>query len=276
IPNMDGFPNGRRLEDDVTTIELQAVGGVVLAAIGLWYDDFQPGGSPVTPNLVKVLGFNAGVTKNDTTFKAAFPFEQDPWRGFLGNQYVGPQSTTTVPLSATVTDYNCSTGDITFGRIGGDPARAVEFSAAGVVNGVYGPSVNRQIEFGVRNDPNTKFIVVNVRYVGDPSSRASYTFNFREFCAKARISAEGGEPLSVRVLGNPTPGNEVTVEVRGASGKSLQIQVSDSQGQRFGQQTVGLAGAVERRTVRLGQRPGVYFLQVSTPNERQTIKVVRH
>ena len=42
IPNMDGFPNGRRLEDDVTRIELQAVSGVALAAIGLWYDDFDP------------------------------------------------------------------------------------------------------------------------------------------------------------------------------------------------------------------------------------------
>src|SRR5205085_10315475 len=38
IPNMDGFPNGRRLEDDVTRIELQAVSGVVLAAIGLPYE----------------------------------------------------------------------------------------------------------------------------------------------------------------------------------------------------------------------------------------------
>jgi hypothetical protein len=46
IPNMDGFPNGRRLEDDVTRIELQAVGGVVLAAIGLWYDDYKPGVRP--------------------------------------------------------------------------------------------------------------------------------------------------------------------------------------------------------------------------------------
>jgi hypothetical protein len=82
IPNMDGFPNGRRLEDDVTTIELQAVGGVVLAAIGLWYDDFVPSGSPVTPNLLKVLSFNAGVTKNDTTLKASFPYVQNPWRGF--------------------------------------------------------------------------------------------------------------------------------------------------------------------------------------------------
>jgi hypothetical protein len=83
IPNMDGFPNGRRLEDDVTTIELQAVGGVALAAIGLWYDDYKlDGSSPVTTNLVNVLSFSAGPTKNDTTFKTAFPYVQTPWRGF--------------------------------------------------------------------------------------------------------------------------------------------------------------------------------------------------
>jgi hypothetical protein len=84
IPNMDGFPNGRRLEDDVTTIELQAVGGVVLAAVGLWYDDFVPGttASPVTPRLVANLGFSAGPTKNDAPFRAGFPYMAAPWRGF--------------------------------------------------------------------------------------------------------------------------------------------------------------------------------------------------
>jgi hypothetical protein len=84
IPNMDGFPNGRRLEDDVTTIELQAVGGIVLASLGLWYDDFKPGtsASPATPSLMNVLNFSAGVTKNDTTLRASFPYEQMPWRGF--------------------------------------------------------------------------------------------------------------------------------------------------------------------------------------------------
>jgi hypothetical protein len=82
IPNMDGFPNGRRLEDDVTTIELQAVAGVALAAIGLWYDDYNGSGSPVTPQLQSVLGFTAGPTKNDTTFKVVFPYVQTPWRGF--------------------------------------------------------------------------------------------------------------------------------------------------------------------------------------------------
>ena len=81
IPNMDGFPNGRRLEDDVTRIELQAVGGVVLAAIGLWYDDFTAGGSPVTNGLLNTLNYSTGVEKNDTTFKAAFPYVQSPWRG---------------------------------------------------------------------------------------------------------------------------------------------------------------------------------------------------
>ena len=82
IPNMDGFPNGRRLEDDVTRIELQAVSGVVLAAIGLWYDDYVAGSpNPVTPKLLAVLNYNTGINNNDTTFKTSFPFVQTPWPG---------------------------------------------------------------------------------------------------------------------------------------------------------------------------------------------------
>ena len=84
IPNMDGFPNGRRLEDDVTTIEVQAVAGVALAAIGLFYDDYTPNvtASGVTTQLNTVLKFNAGPTANDTTFNSSFPYVQAPWRGF--------------------------------------------------------------------------------------------------------------------------------------------------------------------------------------------------
>ncbi|MDX2249650.1 MAG: DUF4331 domain-containing protein [Bacteroidia bacterium] len=84
IPNMDGFPNGRRLEDDVTRIELQAVAGVVLAAVGLWYDDYSPENpeaSPVTNQLLNVLQYSTGVEKNDTTFKSSFPYLASPWRG---------------------------------------------------------------------------------------------------------------------------------------------------------------------------------------------------
>lgn len=83
IPNMDGFPNGRRLEDDVTRIELQAVSGVVLAAVGLWYDDFVPGesASPVTEDLLNVLTYTTGVEANDRPFQDRFPYLALPFAG---------------------------------------------------------------------------------------------------------------------------------------------------------------------------------------------------
>ncbi|MEZ5040056.1 MAG: DUF4331 family protein [Saprospiraceae bacterium] len=82
IPNMDGFPNGRRLEDDVTRIELQAVSGVVLAAIGLWYDDYTAGdANPVTQDLLDVLTYTTGVEANDKAFEKTFPYLAEPWAG---------------------------------------------------------------------------------------------------------------------------------------------------------------------------------------------------
>lgn len=83
IPNMDGFPNGRRLEDDVTRIELQAVGGAVLAAVGLWYDDYDPetSMSPLTDDLLNVLSFSTGVERNDAEFTSSFPYLAQPWSG---------------------------------------------------------------------------------------------------------------------------------------------------------------------------------------------------
>ncbi|MFK7981661.1 MAG: DUF4331 domain-containing protein, partial [Saprospiraceae bacterium] len=83
IPNMDGFPNGRRLEDDVTRIELQTVGGAVLAAIGLWYDDYDPmtSPSPVTQDLLNVLTYTTGVETNDKAFTGGFPYVAQPHSG---------------------------------------------------------------------------------------------------------------------------------------------------------------------------------------------------
>ncbi|CAN5785603.1 hypothetical protein BH10BAC2_BH10BAC2_35940 [soil metagenome] len=80
IPNMDGFPNGRRIQDDVTRIELQAVAGVALAAIGLPYDDYN-GTSLVTPQLENVLTYHTGVNKNDIKYLDQFPYVQMPWSG---------------------------------------------------------------------------------------------------------------------------------------------------------------------------------------------------
>ncbi|NNF57633.1 MAG: DUF4331 family protein [Rhodothermaceae bacterium] len=84
IPHMDGFPNGRRLEDDVTTIELQAVGGLVLAAVGVPFDDATAGdySDLLSPNLLSALGFVAGPTKNDLPLGTTFPYMANPHRGY--------------------------------------------------------------------------------------------------------------------------------------------------------------------------------------------------
>ncbi len=84
IPHMDGFPNGRRLEDDVTGIELQAVGGLVLAAVGLPFDDATSGAYAdlASPFLLDALTFLPGPTKNDLPIRAAFPYLPNPHNGY--------------------------------------------------------------------------------------------------------------------------------------------------------------------------------------------------
>jgi hypothetical protein len=69
----DGFPNGRRLADDIVDIELRAVaegyGPILNAALGL------PNRTP--NNLV-----GDGVDRNDEMFQLTFPYLADPHQGY--------------------------------------------------------------------------------------------------------------------------------------------------------------------------------------------------
>jgi hypothetical protein len=72
-----GFPNGRRLADDVTDIELRALAGA----------------TPFTPQFNKspnnILG--DGVDTNDKPFLTTFPYEASPWQGYDHTHHrVGP------------------------------------------------------------------------------------------------------------------------------------------------------------------------------------------
>ena len=86
MPHMDGFPNGRRLEDDVTGIALQAVGGLVLTAVGVLEDDFTGSdyadGGLITPRTLTELAFLAGPTQNDLPIRSDFPFLANPHSGY--------------------------------------------------------------------------------------------------------------------------------------------------------------------------------------------------
>lgn len=63
--NMAGFPNGRRLADDVTDIELRVLAGTL-------------SGRNVAPN--NQLG--DGVPANDVAFNTTFPYLARPHEGF--------------------------------------------------------------------------------------------------------------------------------------------------------------------------------------------------
>jgi hypothetical protein len=67
-----GFPNGRRLQDDVTEIELLAVAGAAYPV--LTDDTFN-----FDPSLIKVL--NDGIDKNDLPFQSTFPYIALPNNG---------------------------------------------------------------------------------------------------------------------------------------------------------------------------------------------------
>jgi hypothetical protein len=68
-----GFPNGRRLQDDVTEIELLAVAG---AAYSVLADDVFE----FNPDLIGVL--NDGLDTNDVPFHEEFPYLATPHQGF--------------------------------------------------------------------------------------------------------------------------------------------------------------------------------------------------
>lgn len=70
----DGFPNGRRLIDDVVDIEERAVAGVLAPAFGL------PAPNGGNASLAPLLG--DGVNTNDKPFLTSFPYVATPGSGF--------------------------------------------------------------------------------------------------------------------------------------------------------------------------------------------------
>lgn len=73
--------------------------------------------------------------------------------------------------------------------------------------------------------------------------------------------------MRVTVLGNPVLGERVTVEIQGAEGQRLELELGDEWGHRVSDQVVERAGLVERQVLSLGHQPaGVLLLRVSTPS----------
>ena len=70
-----GFPNGRRLLDDVVDIELRAVADGYGPVVNSFYGS-------LTPNLTPNNTIGDGVDENDKAFESAFPFASAPFEGY--------------------------------------------------------------------------------------------------------------------------------------------------------------------------------------------------
>ncbi|MGI4887401.1 MAG: DUF4331 family protein [Janthinobacterium lividum] len=218
IPNMDGFPNGRRLEDAVDQIELKAVGGVVLAAIGLWYDDYTPASaSPVTPQLGGVLAFTTGVERNDTTIRAAFPFVQTPWIGT--GSASGPTNTVVIPNLTVSTAMPVEAGTYNDITITGSGAAA--FNGPIVVNGTLTVQAG-----GVLNTRGV--LATNCIAVTGPGSFVLQAGATLRTCNPDGIAATGTTG-AIQVSGSRTYSNDASYEFNGGeaqrSGTGLPSQV---------------------------------------------------
>ena len=113
------------------------------------------------------------------------------------------------------------------------------------------------------------------------TDEVSFAYNWLTACTasaakRVGVSASAESVLDVRVIGNPVQNGQVRVEVRGAGGQPLRIQLTDMRGQVIGSHTVEQAGPVEQRSFEIGrQAPGLLLLRASTPSQSQTTKVLR-
>lgn len=86
--------------------------------------------------------------------------------------------------------YNCSTGNLTF-RTSGGSTSPVEFQAIGVTSWTTNPT--HTLEFGVRNDPNSRPLMLTARQDGNV---VSYTYDFRASCANTNRVPVFNGPLA--------------------------------------------------------------------------------
>jgi hypothetical protein len=90
-----------------------------------------------------------------------------------------------------------------------------------------------------------------------------------------RLSAESESRLEVTVLGNPVS-DQVMVEIRGAEGQPLNLQLSDVNGRLVSQRQIEAAKVLEQQTLSVGQQPaGLLLLRVSTPAQNRTLKILK-
>lgn len=173
----------------------------------------------------------------------------------------------------TTPDYDCGSGAFTFKTTGGNGS-LIEFMAIGITG--WTPTPDQFVDTETRTAADAPPVVLKARQ-GD--QEVTYEWNIRAVCplGSFRVGAapEPTVDLQLKVLGNPVTDETVEVEILGAQDQSLRLQTFNEQGSQVSETVIRKATTHQRSTLRLGSSSGVYLLRVSTPTQRQTVKVIK-
>ena len=273
IPNMDGFPNGRRLEDDVTRIELQAVSGIVLAAIGLWYDDYDPlvDPSPVTTDLLDVYLYTTGVEANDAPLRTKFPYVQNPWAGDgkcggLPVDYIG-ETECDAATSLTATTVDPSTVFLSWSAEDGTSYR-IDYRLAGGGEITKVPVVANFHTLGGLT-PCTAYEYRILVHCPVDGKLFSAWFSFSTPCKE-------GEMMENMMEIFPNPATEsITVGYLTDDAGSVTISVLDITGKKYISEVKEAVSGINSYSLNLGNlESGVYFVQIKNGENQVIDKVI--
>ncbi len=268
-PTTTGVPNqvatvGTVYSLNLTPFFASSNGSLSFAVTGL------PAGLSLTSGTISGTPSASGVSTvsiratdaSSLSVSTAFIFTVNP---------VGTPPPVAGPLSATVLSYNCTTGELILGSTGGNGA-AVQYAIPGIVN--FTTANTFTLNEGLRRDAVS--LTINVQQGG--LAGTPFVFNLRAFCqsqAPARFGvAEPGSVLTVTVLSNPASG-EAVVEIGGAVGQSLQMQLVDLSGRLVESRSVPVAAAVERQVFALSRASLVLLLQVQGAGQSKTVRIVQ-
>ncbi|MBC3787257.1 T9SS type A sorting domain-containing protein [Spirosoma utsteinense] len=170
-------------------------------------------------------------------------------------------------------EYDCGSGAFTFKTTGGDNS-LIEFAAIGITGWTLTP--NQFVDTETRTAADAPPITLKARQNGQ---EVTYEWNIRAVCPlgsfRMGVAPEPSEDLQIKVLGNPVFNETLEIEILGAQDQSLQLQLFNEQGNKVSETVISSATSHQRATLRTGSPSGIYLLRVSTPTQRQTVKVIK-
>ncbi|GHB53087.1 choice-of-anchor Q domain-containing protein [Persicitalea jodogahamensis] len=155
----------------------------------------------------------------------------------------------------------------------GDNGSPINFSVYGELADTHAPGPY-SLRLYIDNPSITLFAFQN-----GISERVRFEFNWLNVCntaaARLAVAEEPGSELQVKVLGNPVENGVLKMEVRGAHGQPLTIQLNDLNGRLIDEHRIEQAESVESHSLAISQQAaGILLLRATTPDRSQTVKVL--